>query len=409
MHIHGELVMNPAPIRESLAETPEIPSRRRLRLTVMMGAALLLALIALGAAVNRPGPERPDMTEPLVVSTLAARWSPGYVSRSRFVGRVEAARESQVGFELGGRVAAIAVDDGDRVTRGDVLARLDTERLEAQRGELVAALEETRAGLELAELTRERHREALELDAVSHQAFDEADRGLAARRAAVARVDASIRRIDVELAKSTLRAPFDAWVAARLVDEGQVVNAGRPLLHLLEARRPRARVGVAASAASELEVGQEATLEIGGDRFAALLDALLPVRGDATRSVDAVFELQAELGASAGSGASLRSGDLATLFVEREVDEEGVWLPRSSLTESSRGLWACFVAAPDDAGTGEYRIVRRELELLHHEGDRVFVRGTLAPGDLVVRDGRHRLVPGLAVLPEASARPEGAV
>ena len=60
-----------------------------------------------------------------------------------------------------------------------------------------------------------------------------------------------------------------------------------------------------------------------------------------------------------------------------------------------RGLWAVYVA---DAADGETAVLeRRELEVLHQEADRVFVRGTLADGERVVVGGRHRLVPGQRV------------
>ncbi len=67
------------------------------------------------------------------------------------------------------------------------------------------------------------------------------------------------------------------------------------------------------------------------------------------------------------------------------------------MTESSRGLWACYVAEelsrrelPDSA---THRLRRRELEIVHQEADRVFVRGTLADGELIVTEGMQRLVP----------------
>ena len=93
----------------------------------------------------------------------------------------------------------------------------------------------------------------------------------------------------------------------------------------------------------------------------------------------------------------IRRGDLATLEIERSKPEPGFWLSMTALTESSRGLWACYVAEPvalqDRLGSETHRLRRRELEVAHQEVDRVFVRGTLSDGELVVSDGLHRLVP----------------
>jgi hypothetical protein len=114
----------------------------------------------------------------------------------------------------------------------------------------------------------------------------------------------------------------------------------------------------------------------------------LPVRDRNTRSVDVALILHVPLN-------GIRPGDLARLEITRRIDEPGFWLPLAALTESSRGLWAVYVANGSDGETGV--IERRELEILHQETDRVFVRGTLASDDRVVVAGIHRLVPGQSV------------
>ena len=73
-----------------------------------------------------------------------------------FVGVVEARRESRVGFELGGELAEILVEDGDSVEAGAVLARLETSILRSERETLMHARDHARASLELAEITRGR-------------------------------------------------------------------------------------------------------------------------------------------------------------------------------------------------------------------------------------------------------------
>ena len=92
---------------------------------------------------------------------------------------------------------------------------------------------------------------------------------------------------------------------------------------------------------------------------------------------------------------------LVAMEIERKTETPGIWLPLSALTGSSRGLWAAYVVVelpteehPDGA---THQLIRRDLEVLHTDAERVFVRGTLEEGDWVVRDGLQRLVPGLRV------------
>ena len=105
----------------------------------------------------------------------------------------------------------------------------------------------------------------------------------------------------------------------------------------------------------------------------------------------------------------LRDGELATLRLERSIPQKGFWLPISSITESSRGLWSCYVAVPvsEESVGATHKLERRELELVHEESDRVYVQGTLNEGDIVVQEGLQRLVPGQLVVLENPAAVSG--
>ena len=148
------------------------------------------------------------------------------------------------------------------------------------------------------------------------------------------------------------------------------------------------RPGVAGDAVDGIAAGQQHALLIRGRRVPATVRSVLPVRDRGTRSVDVLFTLHAPFN-------GIRRGDLARLEIARRLDQPGFWLPLTALTESSRGLWAVYVAV---GLTGDKSVLeRRELEVLHQEADRVFVRGTLGDNEHVVVVGLHRLVPGQRV------------
>lgn len=159
-------------------------------------------------------------------------------------------------------------------------------------------------------------------------------------------------------------------------------------------------LGVAGGAVDVLRAGQKHHLRVRNQRVPATVKSVLPVRGNGTRSVDVIFTLHTEFG-------GIRRGDLATLEIERSKLEPGFWLPTTALTESSRGLWACYVIelleSGDRLGSETHRLRRRELEVIHKEVDRVFVRGTLSDGELVVSEGLHRLVPDQLVRSAANS------
>ncbi len=389
----------------------EDPARTRTQRFVGYLGPVLLVLGFIGAGllavntVRKPQPygEKTAPLPALVVPSMVVEREPGYELTRRFIGAVEPARRTEASFERNGKVAALMLDEGERVAADGELARLDTERLEAERDELDAQLRQAEAERELARLRRERTREAFERNAVATLEWDEAREGFRAAEAAVARLREAIDLLEVELRKSVLYAPYDAVVTRREVDEGAVIAPGQPVYELLEWTAPEARIGVAGNVAAGLQPGDARTVLVEGVPVPATVRAVLPRRDAATRTRDVRFALDTTWDAVA-------AGDLALLALPERVAAPGFWLPLNALTESRRGLWACYVLEPlEDDGASDapagatHRVARREIELVYTETERAYVQGTLESGDTVVTAGIHRLSPGLRV--QRSERP----
>lgn len=314
-------------------------------------------------------------------------------------GELRARRASTLGFRHAGELVDVAVDEGDRVTAGTVLARLDDEPLKAQLeqaeaalGSAQASLAVERANLELARQTCDRFRNLLEAGHTSEQRFDEVRLDLQAREAriemaeaAVARARADLRLAQVQLDRTRIIAPYDALVQRRDADEGAMLVPGQAVLRIVEAGALEARIGLPQDVAASLATGTRHRFRSGNERFEGELVALLPEIDSTTRTVTALFSLPADV---APAGATVE------LAVERDVPASGFWLPLTALSEAQRGLWAVYALTPGADGTVTER---RLVEVLHTERDRVFVRGTLRAGEQVVATGTQRIVPGQVV------------
>lgn len=347
-----------------------------------------LGLLGLLAGCGDPS-AAPAVITPTAVATTAVELDAGYVQTAAYTGRVEPRMDSELGFELGGLLASVGVEEGAAVERGAVLARLDTARLNARREESLAGLQQVRADLELARSTLERVREAHAYKGVSRQRLDEAEQAVNRLEAAERVAAASLNRIEVDLGKARLRAPFDGVVVERLADPGQVLAPGMPTLRLQSTGAAVVRVGIAPAALDGLVTGRRYELEIGGKRYDAVLDSVVPRRDETARTIDVRFSLDAAV-------AHVRPGDLARLEIETFVDEPGLWVPLDALAEGARGLWTVLVAERADDTT--FLLERRTLEILHATNGEAFVRGALHEGDLLVASGVHRLVAGQRVV-----------
>lgn len=353
------------------------------------------ALLALLLFFNSCGNGNDEVkSNTLVVATIEAEQSSEYTISQSYVGQVEAARKSRVGFEIGGMLEQIPVDEGDIVQKGDVLAELDTERLQARRSELLATRDQAQANMELAQITRQRNKEALDLNAVSFQDYDAADKNYKAQKASLEQAQSAVKTVDVDIEKSKIKAPFNAIISKRFLDEGEVIQPGEEVFEILEKTSPEVRVGLASAAAESINVDDEISVTVNGNMYRSKVKSVLPTRSQNTRTVDMILSLEEDFD-------TLRDGDLANITIDRSISNNGFWLPITALTESSRGLWSCYVAIPlnssDEKAEATHKLERRELELLHQESDRVYVQGTISGGDLIISEGVHRLVPGLIV------------
>ncbi len=323
---------------------------------------------------------------PVEVVVLEAAGS--YPVREEFVGVVEARRRANLAFEVAGTVMEVRVDEGDAVEAGEELAAIDTARLESQRAELAAGIGEARATLKRAAADFERNRELRASRVIEAQQMDQIEEGFRTAEANVRRTEARLESVEVDLAKSAVLAPFAGTIARRMIDEGAVVSPNQVVFELLESGVLEVRAALAGEALTGLRVGDSVTVAVGGEVREFPVERILPQRDARTRTVDVILAVPGELG--------VRDGDLVTVRRDRDVAAQGFFLPRDSLTESSRGLWACFVAEPN-GGSGELTLDRRDVEVLHEYGDYVFARGAIGEGDQVVAGGLQKVAPGQRV------------
>ncbi|VVM92052.1 hypothetical protein PS858_02759 [Pseudomonas fluorescens] len=207
-------------------------------------------------------------------------------------GRLEAT-EVQIASKTPGRLAEVLVDEGDKVTKGQLLARMDTRTLEAQRSQAEAEVLRARENLSaaqanvqlrqsehlLAQQELNRSQELFKHGFVSGQIIDQQkarlDTGsaaVAASRAQVSAVGAAIGAAQAQVAMltseiedSSLRAPIDGVIQLRMAEPGEVLGAGGRVLLLIDPNDQYMNLYLPTSVTGRLAVGDDARI---------LLDAL---------------------------------------------------------------------------------------------------------------------------------------
>ncbi len=204
-------------------------------------------------------------------------------------GRLEAT-QSRVATRIPGLLAEVRVREGDRVEAGQVLAMLDSRPLQAEiaRAEAAIAQADDQVRLAAAQLAQSqtecdyartqlgrlqslRQRQfvsADQFDSASTRAascgsvINAAQAAVEAARSAAKVAEAGRKRLDVDLADSTIRAPFSGYILYRLAEQGEVIAAGAPLFTLVSDSEIYLTVFLPAEVAGQLAAGDEARLQM---------------------------------------------------------------------------------------------------------------------------------------------------
>lgn len=355
-------------------------------LLVVSGFIVLLSGLLFAAGVNGKVSANVEARAPhVVVNSLSLQ--DHYESQVQVLGVIESAQDATLGFELAGQLAAVYVEDGDKVQRGDVLAQLDTARLVAQQQELKASLASAQAQAKLAGLSAQRIAELVKQGLESTQTLDEAISQRDANDAQVSQVTASLASLQVELDKSRIVAPFDGRIATRMLDQGTVVNSGQAVFRLLADSQIDGRFAMPAKQAKRLSVGTDLPVAFDDKNYQARVIAILPQRQRQTRTVDVLMRLHDAEG-------EVVPGDLVTVNMTQDHAVKGMWVPLSALEGGTRGLWTLYTVSSQ----GLTELQPRGVEIVYSDGVNAYVRGALATTELTVVEGVQRFVPHQQVL-----------
>jgi len=290
-------------------------------------------------------------------------------------------------FEPAGRVDDILADRGQAVEQGEVLATLDTRRLESRLAEVAARSEEARASLALAQRQEEREAQLNQSNFASRTALDQARTDRLTLQARLSALAAERDSLTADLEDSDLTAPFAGRIVERHINVGSLVSSGTTAFDLVDTHRLEAHLGLPARLAATFTEGEAVTLTVNGQSIEGEVRARLPQVDSDSRTQTLVVTLL--------SADNVVPGDLAELPYAITEPASGYWVPLSALRAADRGLWNVLIAEPLE--NERYRVTRASVELLHSEGDNAFVRGTLASGMRLITSGTHRITPGQQV------------
>lgn len=330
---------------------------------VFTGIALVLA----GCGGERaPGAAAPGPA----LETMVVRPEPIPLER-RLDGLIEAVNQGTVAAQTSGRVAAILYDVNDFVPAGAVIVRLRSTEQRAGLTQAQATLSEATAREAEAQSRHQRIAEMYQRKVVPKATLDEAR---ANRDAAVARLSAA--KAGLESAKegvayTEIRAPYAGVVTKRLVQLGETVSPGTPLMSGLSLQFLRVTVDVPQSILGQVRQIKQAAVYIGERRIEATKVSIFPEASSPSNTFRARLELP-ENATDLYPGMFVKVG-----FVTGDASR--LLVPRKAVVERGE---VTAVYAVDAKG----RASMRQVRIGDRFGDRVEVLAGLMVGDRIALD-----------------------
>ena len=288
---------------------------------VVAGAAVLIAALFFFSRGSGPG----FVTQPVVRGPLSV-----IVSAT---GTLAPRDQVDVGAEISGRIENLYVDFNDHVRKGQTLARLNTEQLEAQLAQARATLAQAHATLTQEQQTYPRDVALAKNNAMSKQDLDNARANLLRARANADLASAQVKADETLLSKATIFSPIDGVVLDRKVSRGQTVVAAMqtPVLFTLASDRSQMELDVDIDEADvgQVHPGQGATFTV--DAYPGrTFDAKLVSIHSAPKTVQGVVTYQGVLLVSNANGL-LKPGMTATAQITASRIRDALLVPNSAL------------------------------------------------------------------------------
>ncbi|HEY0945561.1 MAG TPA: efflux RND transporter periplasmic adaptor subunit [Opitutaceae bacterium] len=329
-------------------------------------AVRLLALGVFSAACAL-APVRAQSPKPILVRTQPVKYSTEPIP-IHLSGVISRRTEADLSFKVGGVVETVSVRVGDRVTKGQVLARLRLDEIEAQVTAAQSALDKARRDLGRIE--------RLQANAVATL------ENLQDARTAVEVAESQLRIAEFNRRYAVVTAPADGRILRRVAEPDELVSAGRAILGFAaEADGWLARAGLAAKDAARIRVGDMADVGFAEGRIVQISEGVDP----ATRTVPIEISV-------AEVPASVRSGAVVSISLHPQVVEPRPEVPAAALVEGAGGQASLFLV---EDGEAVARRVAVEVEALQEAG--AYLKTPLPSTARVVVQGSEYLHDGAAV------------
>ncbi len=346
---------------------------------------VVIVLVVVGLAVVRHKRVSQKKNAPLLhavpTAVQVAAVRQGRIESAHHVlGEVDGNDEAESAPRVVATVEEVLVREGERVGKGQVLARLDPREFQEAVSQAEANVEAARVAQEAQVAATGRDKTLFEAEAISQEQWERSQAAAAAAEARLRVAQERLRQARTHLGYSVLRSPFEGVVSARLADPGDLAVLGHPLLKVVRQRAVRVRAKLPPDLTMAVEPGTPVDLTLPGEQLRASVSRVFPAMQGSHLGTIEIDVAEPPLGFVAG----------ATVGVDLHLEGgEGLLVPLDALLEGDNGAHVFKLVDKDD---GSHAIEVVDVIVTTRSLDEAIVQGDLRNGDEVVVARPSRLM-----------------
>ncbi|HUU37853.1 MAG TPA: efflux RND transporter periplasmic adaptor subunit [Candidatus Desulfaltia sp.] len=308
-----------------------------------------------------------------------------------YTGTIEARQRINITPDVGGKIDRINVSEGDRVSRGQILAELDTQAIRLQLEQAEAALAVAQANFNNAKTNWERLERLYKEKAVSEQQYEQVKLGYDSAKAQLNQAQAAVNLAKHSLDVSIMKAPFSGIIASKNAEVGDVINplmggfspgSGGGVLTLVDFSRVKIRVEISGADIPLIRKGQEVILRvptIPGREFRGTVQVVNLAADPQTKNFGVEVAVD-------NPDLVLRPGTFGEIILETQTHENALVVPQKAILENKH----VFVAR-------DGRAAKREVVLGLQNATLIEILNGVEEGDLVIAEGNFGLEDGAPI------------
>ena len=293
-------------------------------------------------------------------------------------GNVETNKNVVIYPEYQGVLTRVFVEEGDRVSKGQVLARIDD-------GGLGSQLSQLKVQEELAKTTFERQERLWNQKIGSEIQYLQAKANYDAASNAV-------KQLESQLGKTSVRAPFSGVIDDVITDQGTVVSMGQELFRIVNLNDMYIKAEVPERYIKSIVPGKEVSISL--PMLGESLESKVRQTGNYINPKNRAFSVEVDVPNKNGA---IKPNLTARLIINDYTNEEAILIPLSVISENAEGGQFVYTATKSDSTNGNSKAERRIISTGKAQGDYIEVLEGLSVGESIIIEGARSVKNGQEV------------